>query len=371
MSDRVYNSRQVHRLVVFSISITCLALLVVTVFRSLIVPLCLASFFAYILYPAMMTSEVRFKFSRLSAVCLVMFLLTLALAGSIAGIIPIIRMELIAILEMLPQAKAYVLGHGLPWLIDVGQRFGIDLDAMINLDVRTFNFSDYVGSASETVQNLFNQTSNLLSTLAIVLLTPLFLFFFLLESGHIRTFVRSLVPLDLRQPMRDFAFKVDITLKSVLKRQLMVSLMLACLYCIGFSIIGLKFSLAVGIITGLCRMVPYLDVIVGILLSFVIIVTDPESFGWSLPIGVAVVIGVVQLVDGMVITPRVIGDKVGLHPAVVIASVIAFSDWLGFAGVLIAIPAAAILKILVEESLIAYRNSSFYKQKAEGQSDWI
>lgn len=354
---------KVQRLVVLSILAVLFVLAVMTAFRALLMPLCLACFFAYSLYPAMLLAERRLHVPRLYAVCILMLLVALILACCVAGLIPVIRMEILAILEMLPQAKAYVLGQLLPWLREIGMRFGMNVDEMIHFDLSTMNWSSHLGGASQTVQNLFDQTSNILGTLVTALLTPVFVFFFLLDINIIRTFVRSLIPADLRPSVKNFADAVDRTLKMVFKRQLMVSLILAVLYCVGFSIVGLKFSLAVGLITGLCRMVPYLDVIVGLLLSFIIIVTDPTFAGLALPIGVAVVIAVVQLIDAMVITPRVIGDKVGLHPAVVIAAVMAFADWFGFVGVLIAIPVAAILKILIRESTAAYRQSNFYRGK--------
>src|SRR5690606_10488341 len=147
----------------------------------------------------------------------------------------------------------------LPWLRDMGLRFGMDIDSLLQFDFNTMNWSAHLGSASGTVQNLFNRTSDILGTLVTGLLTPVFLFFFLLDINSIRTFVRSLVPTDLRSSVASFVHAVDRTLKSVLKRQLAVAMILAVLYSIGFSIVGLQYSLAVGVITGLCRMVPYLD----------------------------------------------------------------------------------------------------------------
>ena len=124
----------------------------------------------------------------------------------------------------------------------------------------------------------------------------------------------------------------------------MVAGILAVLYILGFSIIGLQGAFAIGLIAGACRIINYLDVIVGGTLSLMVILSDFQGIGQLL--AVAGVFLVVQSVDGMFITPRVIGDRVGLHPVLVIVSILSFGDLFGFWGVLLAIPVLAVAKVL-------------------------
>ena len=123
-------------------------------------------------------------------------------------------------------------------------------------------------------------------------------------------------------------------------------------------VFGFPFAISIAIVAGICRVVPYLDVVVGGLLSLIVILSNFENYGQV--IGIVAVFGVVQAADGMFITPRIIGERVGIHPIVVILSVLALGDWFGFWGVLLAIPAVAVGKILAGALLPYYKRSHVY-----------
>jgi predicted PurR-regulated permease PerM len=144
----------------------------------------------------------------------------------------------------------------------------------------------------------------------------------------------------------------------VVRGHIKVALALSCLYSIGFSAIGLSAGVAIGITAGICRIIPYLDVVVGVTLGLTYIFTQ------QLPIAkvfyLVGVIGTVQLLDGAIITPKLIGERVGLHPLVVILTVIAASSQFGFWGVILAIPGAAVFKALYKLVLPVYRDSKWF-----------
>ena len=145
---------------------------------------------------------------------------------------------------------------------------------------------------------------------------------------------------------------------NVIRGHIKVALALACLYSIGFSAIGLSAGVAIGIAAGMCRVIPYLDVVVGLTLGVTYIFTQQIpviTVFWLVG-----VIGTVQIVDGAFITPKLIGAKVGLHPLIVILTVIASSAQFGFWGVLLAIPGAAVVKALYKLVLPVYRDSKWF-----------
>jgi len=231
-------------------------------------------------------------------------------------------------------------------------------------------FRHYVGDFSltqEISKNTTNALKQLWTTTPLVLggalnlvLIPVFSWFFLNYGKIFSSFMLSLVPLDLRSLARLNADKMNKILWGVIKGQVLVAAILAVLYMAGFSIIGLQSGIAIGAIAGICRLVPYLDVVVGIMLSIVVIISQGGTLTMILAVGI--VIALVQAIDGMLITPRIIGERAGIHPVIVIASVISFGDWFGILGIVIAVPVVAIVSAVIHIALPYYRNSPFYKR---------
>jgi predicted PurR-regulated permease PerM len=360
MSQTKVDKAIITRIMIFSAIAAFTVITTAVIFRALLVPVLIALFIAYLLQPVVQYLMQRWKWSRFLAVIFSMGAVFLMIIGAVAGIIPVVQIEIRALMEIAPHAKELLLMKFLPWTLDQLQQFGFEFG---QIRWRDLNFNSQLSHASGAIQHIFSQTSTLFGGIVTAALVPVFLFFILIDYIPISLFLFSLVPLDLRPVVVSFTEQVDRTLRSVLKRQLAVAVILAILYAIGFSIVGLKFSLAVGLIAGICRLVPYMDVVAAILLSSIIIVTEPGMMGWVIPIGITCVIFTIQILDGVWITPRVVGDSVGLPTAVVIASIIAFADWLGFVGILVAIPVAAILKIVLVAGLKAYLSSNYFEAK--------
>lgn len=159
----------------------------------------------------------------------------------------------------------------------------------------------------------------------------------------------------------DLAKELDKKLKSVILGQFIVISVLCVLYSTFLFIAGLPSAIAVGILTGIARFVPYLDTIVGSFLCFFVLVTNSASNEVILTVCIAFLS--VQCIDGLVITPRIMGKFSDLHPFLVLLSVICFGSWFGFYGVLLAIPAAAIGKVVVKILLDNYKKSNYFYNK--------
>ncbi|RYZ62159.1 MAG: AI-2E family transporter, partial [Proteobacteria bacterium] len=128
---------------------------------------------------------------------------------------------------------------------------------------------------------------------------------------------------------------------------------------IGFTVIGVPSGVAIGALAGLCRLVPYLDIFVGLLLCTIVILTQGSGLG--IFIAAIIVIGVVQALDGAIVTPRIIGDRAGLHPVAVIASVYAFGSQFGLLGVLLAVPVVAATVVILKLSWPFLSQSYFFR----------
>jgi predicted PurR-regulated permease PerM len=147
-------------------------------------------------------------------------------------------------------------------------------------------------------------------------------------------------------------------LAAFIRGQLMVMFALATIYTVGLSFIGLELALLLGVIAGIVSFVPYLGLIVGISLAGAAAFLQFNE--WLPVIWVAVVFGVAQAIEGMVLTPRFVGERIGLHPVAVIFAVLAGGQLFGFTGVLLALPVAAVIMVLLRHAHQRYLDSELY-----------
>lgn len=352
------------RLSIFLVAIFACIVFLFFLYKSLLVSLLFGLFFAYLLSGLTDLLEKKLKLSRTVVVLGIILFFISFFAIIVASLVPIIYQEGIAIVKLLPEAMDYILNKIDP-LKEVLAKSGFVKVETINSAFAEFNVVLQVGDqAKAAFQQLWSTTPKLLGGALNLFLVPVILFFLLRDLPKIRKGLRKLIPSDLISPIYYFQSRIDWTLKSVLKGQVMVAATLSILYMIGLSIVGLEFGIAIGAISGVCRIIPYLDVVVGLTMSLVVIVT--KTSGFTQLIGVFIVFIVVQSIDGMYITPRIIGQKAGLHPGVVIGSIIAFADWFGFWGVLIAAPVVAIVMVVIEMLIPYYLASPLYFDRRVG-----
>jgi predicted PurR-regulated permease PerM len=176
-------------------------------------------------------------------------------------------------------------------------------------------------------------------------LIPIITFYLLRDWDVIMVHLGALVPESQRDTIFRLARESDDVLGAFLRGQLLVMLALAVMYSLGLSFVGLKFAIAIGVVAGLVSFVPYLGFVFGIGIAGMTVVLEPDPL-WRL-VGVIATFSVAQFIEGSVLTPKLVGDKIGLHPVLVIFAVAAGGQLFGFFGILLALPAAAVLSVLV------------------------
>lgn len=359
------NWARVQRLVWYCVFFITLTVLGAVLYRALLLSLSLSLFLSYLLAPLVDWITERHHARRPWVVSLLIVTLLSLVAVLVASLLPEIYGQFLGILKLMPKALEFLIERVEP-LKHMAVASGFIGLEEIDRAVAQFNpVRQVTGQIQGAMETLWSSTPTLLGGVINFGLVPVLMFFILNDLPKLQAALTDMTPPDLRVSMRQFVERIDRTLRSVLKGQVMVALTLAVLYMAGLSAIQLKSGLAIGAIAGICRIVPYLDVMVGISLSLIVIITQTSGFGQL--VGVLVVFLVVQVMDGMIITPRIIGERAGLHPGVVIGSVIAFGDWFGFVGILIAVPVVAILKVLVQISFPYYRLTPFYAAAPEAQ----
>ncbi|MDX1516490.1 MAG: AI-2E family transporter [Woeseiaceae bacterium] len=285
----------------------------------------------------------RLKFPRTLAVVTV-FLLTFLFLGLLVLLVgPLIKQQIEALFAALPGIMSQV---EQVWLPRVAELLNIEPGDDVGLSAFLSRYSDMAGNWAGKALSSVGSTGSMLAAAVISLfLIPILTFYLLRDWDFIIAHLGTLVPDSQRDTVFKLARETDDVLGAFLRGQLLVMFALAVLYSIGLSIVGVKFAIAIGVVSGLVSFVPYLGLVFGIGLAGITVLLEPNPL-WSL-IGVVITFSVAQMLEGTVLTPKLVGDKIGLHPVLVIFAIAAGGQLFGFFGILLALPLAAVLSVLV------------------------
>lgn len=328
-------------------------------YYSLLLAVLVSGLITYLLRPIVDFLEKR-KVPRGAAVAAIELLFLGGCTWGLVHLLPIVYGQTLAVVKLAPKAFDIVVESWLPMTEKFVAEFGIISAENLHNYIKNISIWSRLESQLQNgINGLWRTGASLVGGAINLVLIPILTLFFLKDYQRIRQTLVSLTPPDLRNPVQTVLKGVDQTLRTVLKGQVIVATILGILYVIGLSLVGLPAALAIGVVAGVCRLIPYLDVIVGGALSAIVLLSDFQ--GWTMVLMVILVFAVVQGIDGALITPTVLGDRIGLHPLVVVATVLAFGDWFGFWGVIMAVPTAAVIKVLIEFAKPFYLESRFFK----------
>ena len=291
----------------------------------------------------------QLKFPRTIAVFTV-FLLTLLFLSLLALLVlPLIRTQVTALLQALPDIIAQL---ELVWLPRATEFLGVDPESDIGLAAFLSRYSDMAGTwGAKVFVGITKSGGALAAALLSLFLIPILTFYMLRDWDSIMRHLGAIVPASKRETVFKLASDTDDVLGAFLRGQILVMLALAIIYSVGLALVGLKFAMAIGVVAGLVSFVPYLGFVIGIGLAALTVVAEPNSL-WMLA-GVVATFTIAQMIEGSFLTPKLVGDRIGLHPVIVIFSIAAGGQLFGFFGILLALPAAAVLSVLVR---FAYTN---------------
>ena len=229
---------------------------------------------------------------------------------------------------------------------------------------------DYVNKAVAWVaasgNSLLSRTAALLDLLSLAVITPVVTFYILLDWPRMLGALESLIPPRSRDTVHAIVHDIDRALAGFLRGQLLVCLFLAAWYGIGLTVIGLNFGLLIGLLGGILSFVPYVGSLIVLVLSLLIAIVQ----GWPSWHLAAFALGVVlvgQFLEGNVLSPKLVGDKVGLHPVWIIFALLGFGSVFGFTGLLVAVPVASALGVLLRFAARQYRESPIYTGEVSGE----
>ena len=321
-------------------------------------PFLLAGILAYILNPLVARLCAK-GMPQLAAVLLVMVAGLTLLVLLVLTLVPLIREETSQLIERLPELLGLINDQLAPWL---KEKFGIRLKVYLTPTALRQLVSSNWDSVQGILTNLLGSAASggqiLLQIVSTLLLMPIALFYLLRDWNGLLERLEHLIPRRWHEQSVALARDVDSVLAEFLRGQLLVMALLAIYYSAALAIAGSDFALPLGLITGLLVFIPYLGFTTGFLLALLVAVLQVE--GWGPIIAVLVVFGIGQLLESFVLTPYLVGDRIGLHPLAVIFALLAFGQLFGFFGVLAALPASAALLVGLRRLRETYLESRFY-----------
>jgi len=297
--------------------------------------------------------------SRNTAVTLVFTLMALLVVLILLILVPLIERQITTLIVSLPTYRTWFTDTAIPWL---EQRTGfqisvwLDLNHMIEL-VRS-NWERAGGIATTLLGYLSRSGFALIAMVANIALLPVLTFFFLRDWDKLVERVASLIPRAYLGTVSRLAKESNDVLGAFLRGQFLVMLALGVMYGVGLWGVGLDLGILIGIIAGLLTFVPYLGPASGIILG--VIAALVQYGDWKHVLGVLAVFGVGQVVESYWLTPKLVGDRIGLHPVAVIFAVLAGGQLFGFLGMLLALPVAAVANVLLRYAQERYTHSRLY-----------
>ncbi len=308
----------------------------------------------------------RWPINRTVAVVLVFLLISVLLALVLLILVPLLRDQVRHLVEKAPEMFEWIVGTALPWL-QTNLGFSVfELDAE-NVTEALKAYWKEVSSALLTVLGTVSRGGQAMMVwLMNLVLIPVVTFYLLRDWDKLIEGIRTLIPRHTEAEVSKVSREIDEVLAAFIRGQLMVMIALGMIYSLGLWLVGLDLALIIGMGAGLLSIVPYLGTLVGVVAAVIAVLFQYQDVIHT--VLVLAVFGVGQSLEGMVLTPKLVGDRVGLHPVAVIFAVLAGGQLFGFLGVLLALPVASALNVLVRHLHLRYRESDLYlKEKDLGE----
>jgi predicted PurR-regulated permease PerM len=355
------DNNQARRWILFCAAGLLLVLLVVLL-RPILTPFVVGALLAYLGDPLVDRLE-RLGCPRSAAAALVFLLLTLLVILGLVITVPMLAHQLDELVRRLPALYQWFASEAVPWL---QQRFNLPEQALPRLGVgRTL--AENWQSVGKVLANLGRYITgsgiNFLVSLGNLVLVPVVAFYLLRDWDKLTPRLLALLPMAWQPRAQVLARESDEVIGAFLRGQFLVMLGLTIIYVGGLSLVGLELAFLIGTVAGLASIVPYLGAVVGIVAASVAALLQFHDWSALLWVGLVFMIG--QLIEGYLLTPNLVGDRIGLHPVAVIFAVLAGGQLAGFVGILIALPMAAVIVVFMNHIHDYYKDSALYGDREQ------
>nr|WP_253309352.1 AI-2E family transporter [Rickettsia endosymbiont of Ceutorhynchus assimilis] len=331
----------------------------------MIFPCLMSIVIAYLFNPLVVKFE-KYRIPRSCSVIFIILVLLIAFILVITFVLPIIYVQITSILNFLvskvPSLKLKVIPSVLEFL-----NIKIEDSLFDHLSKNLAeNYSDYVSYfinaldiASNFIIQVLSSSFSLIHTVSLMVITPVVFFYILRDWPLIIEKANKLIPVSYREKVANYFSKVDFIISNYLKGQVNVCIVMMVFYSVSLSIIGLKHSIVIGILSGILTFIPYVGPLLYTIIGFLSAITQFSE--WFESAAVLLLFGVGQLIDSNILVPLLIGKKVHIHPTVIILGITICASYFGFTGILLFIPIIAMFNVSVEYAINKYFKSELYK----------
>jgi predicted PurR-regulated permease PerM len=322
----------------------------------ILLPFVAGAAIAYLLTPVTDRLE-KYGVNRLAAALIIITLVVLALVYMILLVVPILAGQLTSFIVAIPgyvdKLQSVLTDQSRPWvqkLLGAGFNPAASISDLV---------TQGVGWLTAFMQSLWSQGRALVSLFSLVVVTPVVAFYLMYDWHRIIRSVDDAIPLYQRDTVRELASETDAAIAGFVRGQSAVCIILGSFYAVALTVSGLNFGLLIGLISGLITFIPYVGSMTGLVLALGVAVAQfwPEYASILTVLGIFLV---GQFFEGNLLSPKLVGESVGLHPVWVIFALLAFGYLFGFVGLLVAVPLAATIGVLARFALARYRKSSLY-----------
>jgi len=331
--------------------------LIIYLLSSILLPFVVGMAIAYFLDPVADRLEEK-GLSRWISSSLILLAFFLSSISLLLLLIPLLQSQIVVFVDMVPAVIKALQNQIHPYLEQLRADFAPD--SMGNLPESAAVYAGkIVNWLAHILSGIWNGGVAIFNLFSLIIISPIVAFYLLHDWDIITAKVDSWLPRQSASIIREQLLAIDVTISGFIRGQSTVCIILAALYGITLTFIGLKSGMLLGIGAGLISFIPYLGAAIGMTVGLgIAIVQFPE---WSMVAIVGGVFLVGQILESYVLTPRLVGNRIGLHPVWIIFALLAGGALMGFAGVLIAVPAAAAIGVLIRFALVRYMESELYK----------
>ncbi|GAB4165372.1 MAG: AI-2E family transporter [Rickettsiaceae bacterium] len=330
---------------------------IIYIVSDVLAPFLIALIFAYLLQPVIETARKRFSLSRNVCTLGIFFLFLGIFILIMVLIIPVIYSQFTSLVNKLPQYK-YSFNSLISSWSDYFHNIDPDFANKVTESAHSF-VNSTIGFFASFADHIWQYTVATINFFTIIALVPILLYYFLRDWPKMVGSIESVLPVKGKSKVREILNSINELLSAYIRGQLNICVILTFYYVIGLTIIGLDLALILGVMSGFLIIIPF----VGALISFLLVIISCYfSFGTGIELVYVTILFIVgHTVEGYVLAPKIIGDKIGLHPVWIIFAAFAAANLFGFVGILFAIPIAGILKVCLSHLIDYYKSSNIYK----------
>lgn len=331
---------------------------IVWLLKDMLAPFVVGLAVAYLLDPVVEKITQKLSAPRWSAVSLVLLVFIVFVTVIGITIAPFVIDEIISFYKNLPYYTDKLVEFMQPLVDGVLAQVSPEDIAQVKEQVGK-NVGTFFSGVGDVVNQLWTSSLALIDIVSFLVITPVVAFYLMLDWQKIKKTVDDLLPRQHLKTIRGLFHEFDLTLSGFIRGQTMVCLFLGIFYALGLSFAGLNFGIAIGFMAGILSFIPYIGSFFGLITSVGVALVQFD--GLTMPLVIAAIFFAGQAIEGNVLTPKWVGEKVGLHAVWVIFALMAGGSLLGFTGLLLAVPVAALMGVVVRFMVTWYKGSVYYK----------